>query len=299
MNHSTLRDAQDNVPPETRGCAPPQFVVIGHVCQDILPGGGLGLGGTASYAAITAQRLGQRVGLVTSAGPDLDVVQTFPGIQVACHPSAATTVFENIYFDGSRKQILHRRADVLRCDHVPTAWRRAPIVYLGSIDQEIDPSLFYCFDEGVVGVMPQGFLRRWDEQGQVFYTDWTPPEAILRQIDVLVLSELDVLDPAGLVRDWGRFIDTIVVTRAERGANVYQGSDTCHYPARPTQQVDPTGAGDVFATAFLIRLVETGDPCQAARFANVVASFSVEGPGMTAIPTRQQVDDYLDAAFGS
>ena len=275
----------------------PQFVIAGHVCQDILPDGSLGLGGTASYAAVTAQRLGQRVGLVTSAGPDLDVAQTFPGVQVACHPSAATTLFENIYFDGGRKQILHRRADVLGCAHVPPAWRQVPLVYLGTIDQEIDPSLFFCFDQALIGVMPQGFLRRWDERGQVSFTDWNPPEAILRRIGVLVLSELDVPDPEGLVQDWGQFIDVIVVTRAARGATVYRRGESCHYPARPAQQVDPTGAGDVFATAFLIRLAETGDQCQAARFANVAASFSVEGWGMTAIPTRQQVEDYLAATL--
>ena len=269
----------------------PELVIAGHVCQDILPDGSLGLGGTASYATITALRLGQRVGLVTSAGPDLDVAQTFPGAQVACHPSAATTLFENIYFDGQRKQILHRHAGVLECAHVPPLWRQVPMVYLGSIDQEIDPSLFFCFDKALIGVMPQGFLRRWDEDGQVFYTDWTPAEMILRRIDVLVMSELDVPDPEGLVQEWSRFIDIIVVTRAARGATVYRQGKSRHYPTRPAQQVDPTGAGDVFATAFLIRLAETGDAGQAARFANIVASFSVEGWGMTAIPTRQQVEE--------
>jgi len=43
----------------------------------------------------------------------------------------------------------------------------------------------------------------------------------------------------------------------------------------------------------MIRLIETGDPHEAAQFANVVASFSVEGPGVTAIPHRQQVEAYL------
>jgi pfkB family carbohydrate kinase len=275
----------------------PELVIAGHVCQDILPDGSLGLGGTASYATITALRLGRRVGLVTSAGPDLDVAQTFPGAQVACHPSAATTLFENIYFDGQRKQILHRHASVLDCTDVPPAWRRVSMVYLGSIDQEIDPSLFFCFDNALIGVMPQGFLRRWDEGGQVSYTDWTPAEVILRRIKVLVMSELDVPDPEGLAQEWGRFIDIIVVTRAARGATVYRQGQARHYPTRPAQQVDPTGAGDVFATAFLIRLAETGDPGQAARFANVTASFSVEGWGMTAIPTRRQVEDYLSTTL--
>jgi sugar/nucleoside kinase (ribokinase family) len=64
-------------------------------------------------------------------------------------------------------------------------------------------------------------------------------------------------------------------------------------PARPVQEVDPTGAGDVFASAFLIRFAETGDPLAAARFATVVASMSVEGAGMATIPDRRRVEDWL------
>jgi sugar/nucleoside kinase (ribokinase family) len=127
----------------------------------------------------------------------------------------------------------------------------------------------------------------------VHYAEWTPSPALLEQLDVLVISELDVPDPNRLVRDWGRYIRIIVVTQADQGATVYKSDEVCHYPARPAQEVEPTGAGDVFTAAFLIRLAETGDPCQAAQFANVVASFSVEGIGMAAIPHRQRVDDFL------
>ncbi len=270
-------------------------MAVGHVCQDIRPDGGLNLGGSVSYAATTALRLGYRVGVVTSAGPDLDVAHALPGAEVACSPAAATTLFENVYEDGGRRQILHRRADVITCAHIPPAWRHPPMVYLGSIDQEIAPDLFHCFaDTSLMAVMPQGFFRCWNEQGLVSFVEWTPPEMVLRRINVLVISELDVPDPDGLARDWCRFTRLIVVTRAERGATVYQAGEARHYPTRPAHQVDPTGAGDVFAAAFLIRLAETGDPCQAAHFANTVASFSVEGPGITGIPLRRQVDAYLN-----
>jgi sugar/nucleoside kinase (ribokinase family) len=168
------------------------------------------------------------------------------------------------------------------------------MVYLGSIDREIDEAVFHCFSaESLICTMPQGFFRDWDESGQISFRDWEPSEALLRRLNVLVLSELDVPDPESLVRDWRQLVETIVVTRAERGATVYQGAEECHYPARPAQQVDPTGAGDVFAAAFLLRLAETGDPCEAAGFANVAASFSVEGPGVEGIPSRPQVEAYL------
>lgn len=272
----------------------PEFIIVGHITQDILPDGRLGLGGTVSYAATTAHRMGYRVGVVTSTGPDLHVEQVLPFAQISCHTASKTTVFENIYLHGERTQILHERAGNLYCDQVPQHWRNAPIAHLGPLDQEIDEGIFHCFDDQVlIGVTPQGFLRRWDDQGRVSFVDWNPPESVLRRINVLVLSEQDVPDPDGLVQAWGRHIDVIVVTRAEKGATVYHYGESCDYPARPARQVDPTGAGDVFAAAFMIRLIETQDPCQAAQFANVVASFSIEGPGVRGIPLRHQVEAYL------
>jgi sugar/nucleoside kinase (ribokinase family) len=52
----------------------------------------------------------------------------------------------------------------------------------------------------------------------------------------------------------------------------------------------------VFSAAFLIRLAETGDARQAATFANVVASFSVEEVGIAGIPWRRCVEDYMVSA---
>jgi sugar/nucleoside kinase (ribokinase family) len=64
--------------------------------------------------------------------------------------------------------------------------------------------------------------------------------------------------------------------------------------ARRRTNVDPTGAGDTFTTAFLLHLQETGDPLQAARFGNITASISVEYPGVTGIPTRDEVLSHMD-----
>jgi sugar/nucleoside kinase (ribokinase family) len=272
----------------------PQFIVVGHICQDILPDGKLSLGGSVSYAATTALRLGYRVGVVTSAGPNMDLAPALPGAEIVCHQAPQTTVFENIYHNGERTQYLHQRAAPLTCADIPADWRTAPMAYLGSIDREIEDSVFYCFADHVqVGVMPQGFFRTWDGDGRVRFTEWQPSRELLERINLLVMSELDVPDPVGLASDWGRFTDIVVVTHADRGATVFQDDESCRYPARPARQVDPTGAGDVFAAAFLIRMHETDDICQAAAFANAVASYSIEGPGISGIPQRSQVEEYL------
>ena len=60
-------------------------------------------------------------------------------------------------------------------------------------------------------------------------------------------------------------------------------------PAYPINEVDPTGAGDVFAAAFLTHLHKHGNPEQAIDFANCTASFSVEQAGIAGIPTTDMV----------
>ena len=54
-------------------------------------------------------------------------------------------------------------------------------------------------------------------------------------------------------------------------------------------EVDPTGAGDIFATSFFVRMQTSPDPIIAARFATYVASASVEHPGLDGIPTAETI----------
>ena len=53
---------------------PIDYLIIGHITQDITPNG-LVIGGTASYAGLTAKAFGIRVGIVTSCRQDLDLHQ--------------------------------------------------------------------------------------------------------------------------------------------------------------------------------------------------------------------------------
>jgi sugar/nucleoside kinase (ribokinase family) len=56
---------------------------------------------------------------------------------------------------------------------------------------------------------------------------------------------------------------------------------------------DTTGAGDVFAAAFLSKYTESFDASEATDFANCVASFAVEGEGTNSIPTLEQIEKRL------
>ena len=271
---------------------PLDYLVIGHVAKDLVDGG-FTVGGTVSYASITARNLGLKVGIITSFAPDFDPRGALEGIEILCLPSPSTTVFQNLYRDGRREQFIRGHARPIRAQDIPPEWRRVPIVHLGPIAREVDESVVQLFSQSLIGITPQGWMREWDEKGRVFPRIWMGMEKVLPWARVLVFSEEDVARDEAIIQAYARVIEIVVVTQAARGATVYWRGQPRHFPARPAREVDPTGAGDVFAAAYLIKLHETGDPWQAARFANVVASFSVEGPGISGIPTRSQVERWL------
>ena len=81
----------------------------------------------------------------------------------------------------------------------------------------------------------------------------------------------------------------IAVTRGWRGLSLLTRDGIEEVAALPRQEVDPTGAGDVFATAFLIRYQETGNPQEAAVFAACAASCVVEGLAASTLGDRDEV----------
>lgn len=271
----------------------PDYLVIGAVTKDIVPQG-YRPGGTVTYSAVTVQRLGLQAGVVTRADPTMDFsLLTDKGIWVASGPSAQTTTFENIYIGDRRTQYVRAVADPITPQDIPQVWRSAPIVHLGPLAQEMDEALVELFPKALIGVTPQGWMRQWDGTGKVSPKVWERAEFLLPRADVLVISEEDIGDNLRLIELYVRLARIVVVTNGWKGSTVYADGECRQLPPRSAREVDPTGAGDVYAAAYLVSLYEQGDPFAAARFANVVASFSVEAPGVDSIPTRQQVLDYL------
>lgn len=268
------------------------YLVIGHITKDLLPDG-YAVGGTVAYAGLTARNLGCRVGVVTSASSDLDLGRALRGIEVVRLPSPVTTTFQNIYRGETREQFVRATAARITAEAIPPAWRRTPIVHLGPVAQEVDEEIASLFEGSLVGATPQGWMRRWDDDGRVRPKVWEGAERLLPWVRVIILSEEDVGGDMSLIEAYAQLFEIVVLTTGWKGSTVYHGGQVRYFPAREVVEVDPTGAGDVYAAAYLIRLKETNDPWEAARFANVVASFSVEGRGIAAVPTREQIEKWF------
>ncbi len=284
------------------------FLVIGHITHDRSPEG-FRLGGTVSFAAVTALRLGLRPGIITRGsaeglrdgerhadGKDLvtPAVGPLAGVPIRLLPAPLSTTFVNVYQDGRRTQVIESLAEPVTPDALPAGWAASPIVLLGPIAREVPPEWTELFPGALLGVTPQGWLRAWDEAGRVRPSRWENAAAFLKRADAVILSREDVGGDEGYLAVLAEQARLLVVTDGWHGATVYLAGKAHPIPPRPAVEVDPTGAGDVFAAAFLIRLHETGDPLIAARFANVVASMSVEAPGMESIPWRAQAEAWLE-----
>lgn len=279
------------------------ILLLGNVTRDLIDPADFDtyrLGGTVTFAAVVAARLGRRPSVITYAAPDTDFSAFPAGADLHLLPSGTTTTFANIYTPHGRVQYCFTPAPQLVAADIPLAMRRPRIALMGPIADEIAPDVAAIFDDEVlVAAVPQGWMRRWDSTGRVRSKEWTHAAEILPHLDVLVLSLEDIDYDWRRLAPAFRFVPMIVVTEYKAGSTVFQRQPDgavheTKIPPRPATEVDPTGAGDTFTIAFLIHLQETGDPLQAARFANICASISVEQVGATGAPSRDQVLDYME-----
>jgi sugar/nucleoside kinase (ribokinase family) len=231
---------------------------------------------------------------VTAAADSLDL-ELVQALAVRRKSAPASTSFENRYTPSGRVQTLRSRATDLELADVPESWRAAEIVHLAPIACEIPAELAAAFPESFVGITPQGSMRAWDTTGRVRLQSWEVVGDLLRLADAVVLSIEDLGLERSAAEAMAAHCKTLVVTEGPRGATVYHAQRAELVPATPTREVDPTGAGDIFAAVFFVRFQATGDPWEAADLANLIAAGSVSKPGLAGTPTRAEAKAALSA----
>jgi hypothetical protein len=251
---------------------------------------GYRVGGSFTYAIGTARNLGERAVGITSFGPDLHLDNISDPFSIYDVPSTVTTTFENRYSGAQRLQFVLAVASRLEAGHVPLDWQNSEIVHLAPVAQEVSPGIIDMFPKSFIGITPQGWLRRWRRDGRVTRSKWADDERVLHRANAVVLSEDDVIGGEATLGRYARQTPILAVTRGKEGADIYYQGAVHRSPAFPVSEVDPTGAGDVFAAAFFIKLHRSGDPLLAGRFANCAASFAVEGMGIQGIPSLDQIE---------
>ncbi len=270
---------------------PVDYLVIGHVAHD-LTSEGPRLGGTAAYSALTALALGSSVGIVTASGPETSL-DTLKDIPVLSLPSSRSTTFENIYTEHGRVQYLRAQAARLDFNQIPEIWRHASIIHVGPIADEMDSVLPQNFSPALLGLTPQGWMRQWNAENRISSRPWQNAEPALQKAGAVVISQEDVNGDDEVIEYMAHHTSILAVTESAAGSVLYWNGDRRRFRAPEVPEVDPTGAGDIFAAAFFFRLFKTRDPWEAARFATMLASHSVTRVGLAGIPTQQEIEESL------
>ena len=271
---------------------PPDLVAIGHVTWDVLPGdlADREAGGAVAFAAVTAARFGVQAAMVTSCAADYPLPEVLASEHSTVRvPSAHTSTFENRYdHRGDRVQVLHRRGGDISIDDIPEAWRSPNMLFVGPLTQELPVDCLGWFRPRVSCVVPQGWLRSWDQPlPSVVDVSKSPPVGMSTGWDICVISESEV-DKDSLA-EWRNLALNLVVTKGSDGAELHvRGTNQpvqvpSFAPAVDGAGLDTTGAGDVFAAAMLIRYAATGDAEASAEYASASAALSTRAPSWSAV----------------
>ncbi len=120
--------------------------------------------------------------------------------------------------------------------------------------------------------------------------EWPEATYVLEKVDAAVVSLEDVGGDENRIDEMAASTRVLAVTEGRLGSRLYWNGDVRRFRAPLVSEVDPTGAGDIFAAAFFIRLFSTHDPWELARFATHLSAISVTRSGLLGIPTSQDIN---------
>ena len=269
----------------------PDYLVIGYITEDetgckYVPGG------SVYYGSVTASRLGLKASVVTSCEGNFAIPKEMSDSNIEVVPSKVTTRFRNEYQSkcgySIRKQYVGNLADEIRLEDIPLRWRTVPIVHLGPLMGEIGKDVASAFPQSLVIASIQGWTREVNLNREVVRKYWAGND-VLTQVDIAICSKEDI-HSTGDIERWASMVPLFIVTEGSQGVTVYDGGSESRIEAISVKEIDPTGAGDVFAAAYLIRFSETTDPIESATFASIAAGMSVSARGVQAIPDKKAIE---------
>ncbi|MFQ5758817.1 MAG: carbohydrate kinase family protein [Candidatus Bathyarchaeia archaeon] len=285
------------------------LVVIGHFAIDSILSSKIAvprhaLGGPATYVSLAARKLNAKVSVISRVGEDFseEYIQWLKanGIDLSGLKrvnNALTTRFVLRYENEERQLRLQSRAPPITPEDVSDSLQ-ARVIHVAPIANELSAEVvdkLRTLTE-TLSLDPQGFLRRFDGDGNVLLKGWKDAH-VLEQIDLCKSSLDEIRMVTGLtdlrlamerIRDYGA--KAVIVTRGMRGSALLHENRFYEIPAcKPRVIRDLTGAGDAFIGAFLAEYVRGEDPVWCMCVGSAAASFVVEGVGPAVFGGRKEV----------
>ena len=256
----------------------PEILLIGHMTLDE-DAYGVHLGGSVFFASQLLRILKHKANIVTSYNPNTLTPILGGDFNINVIKSNSTTTFVNYYRSGKREQLIKCTASPIQEKDIPKKFLNADLVFAAPVINEIDLEVISLFETNFVVANLQGWLRKVDKTGLVD-KKVIDLEQILSYVDIAIISHEDINDWT-VLEIWKDKVDVLVVTIGSGGCKFNVDDKWYHVPAIKAVELDAVGAGDIFATAYMVKYFQTLDCFQSATFANYVAGVSIEGERTT------------------
>lgn len=262
----------------------PSLAVVGNLSRDLVDGAAPQVGGAPFHAARALRVLGSPA-VVAAKCAEADRSELLPplialGVPVLWRGGSSTASF-SFRYEGD-----HRMMDVeaLGDPWTPAEVReigRARWAHVGAVARSDFPAetLAELARDRRVSLDGQGLVRPERTGPLELDADYDPE--VLRHVSVLKLAEEEARVLVGepteqALRSLG--VPEVIVTLGSRGALVLAERRLEQVVAVPVaEEIDPTGAGDAFAVAYLVSRQGGHAPVAAARRATAVVAGLLEG----------------------
>jgi len=267
------------------------YLCVGHVCMDMTQSGFV-LGGSASYCSLYANSLGYSAGVISSHGEEFEFAHLLEKLDhKQILRAERSTIFENRYVGEKRQQILHTIADKIFLDeHISK--ENVQILHLCPLADELVLGPNFSSDSFICMTI-QGWLRARNPQKEVIYKEMD--FEVLRHADVVILSNEDIPDLDDKLEILKEVSKILIITNGSLGAKCYIENDVIFSPSFPAKMIDPTGAGDIFATGFCLDYLESNDIHTAITAGHCLASLCVERSDFKDLPDKNLLNSRISS----
>ena len=260
-----------------------RVAVVGNLSLDLVDGGPPRVGGPPYYAARALAAVGAAA-LVRAKSAEGDRSRVLPplealGLPVEWRPGAATATYAFSYAGDKRTMEVRELGSAWSADDVgglDAEWVHVGALFRGEFPAE---TLAALTDAGArLSLDGQGLVRPARPGPLVLEGD--PDLSLLDHVSVLKLSEEEALALAGSVDEHSLSelgVPEVVVTLGSRGSVLVADHQFVQIPADPLE-VDPTGAGDAFAAAYVLERSRGVEPQPAAERATGLVHDLLAGP---------------------